>query len=165
MDRRGVVVFEIGLWIMRIILVILILAGVALQVRTYVNAKVNLDVAEPALLVHILGSSPVFLYRDAGWTSHRVVDAEKFRTAFPESLAGALGFKQRHAAARVTLTDASGKKSVLFLNQDYYDELAAQGSRFMGKNVVATEREWPVLIMDEGQESTGVLAVQVIQPA
>ncbi len=166
MDKKGVLVFEIGLWIMRVIMVIVIIMGVALMIRTYVDARVNLDVAEPALIMQVIGSSPAFLYMDASGTYHRIVSLERFVQSEPLlNLAFSYG-QRRHAAAKISLLEQDGSeiKSV-FLNPGYYDELSSQVALLKGISVVRQERQWPVMIAEKGRARQGILKVEVVQPA
>ncbi len=141
---------------MRIFLVIIIIAGVALQIRVFVNAKVDLDTTEPALLVQILGNSPEFL------EGQNMVSVERFRNA---NLDNVFEYKERHASAKLTLLDSANNKiSETYLNRNYYDELAAQVARFKGKTVVQLKRQWPVTLVDQDKISQGTLRVEVLQP-
>lgn len=155
MNKKGIVIFEIGMWVLRIIMVIVIIMGVALQIRTYIDARVNLDVAEPVLLTQILGTSPAFL------GGQRVVDIEHFKQADMSSM---LYFKQRHAAAKLTLHEQDGKQiAETFVNPKYYNELAPQLPILLGKTVVKQERQWPVRLIEKSKERQGLLRVEVLR--
>jgi hypothetical protein len=163
--KGAILVFEIGIWIMRIVMVIVIIMGVALMIRGYVNTKVDLYVAEPALIMQVVGSSPAFLYRDASGTLQRAVSAERFANS--EQLLNVMfSYRQRNAAAKITLLDQAGKEiSSVRLNPDYYNELSQQVQKLAGKNVVQQIREWPVLIIQKGKPVQGRMKVEVLQPA
>ncbi len=164
MNKRGILIFEIGIWLMRITMVIVIIMGVALQIRTYINAKVNLDVAEPALLVQVLGNSPALLYRDAGGSMQRAIAVEQFVKAGP-ALNDVLAYSQRHAAAKLTLMEQDRKEiKAVYVNEDYYKELSAQTKAWLRKTAVQQERQWPVMLIEQGKERPGVLRVEVLQP-
>lgn len=165
MDKKGVLIFEVAVWIMRIVLVILIIMGVALQIRTYIDARVNLYFAEPALIIQVIGNSPYYFYQDASGNYQRAISVERFETAGPLlNLAFSYG-QRRHAAANLTLMEKDGKaiKSIL-LNPKYYDELAMQKPLLAGKIVDITARQWPVEIIEKGIERRGILKVEVLQP-
>lgn len=165
MNKKGFLIFEIAIWIMRIILVIIIIAGISLQIRSYIDTRVNLYFAEPALIMQIIGNSPSFLYQDASGSYQRMISVERFETA--EQLLNAEFFyrQPRYAAAKVALIEKNGAeiKSIL-LNPDYYNELAAQIQLLSGKTVDVTEREWTVTLVQKGKERQGILRVEVLQP-
>jgi hypothetical protein len=169
MNKKGMLVFEIGMWIVRILMVIVILMGVALQVRTYINARLNLDVTEPALLAQVIGTSPVFLARGATGAPLPVIDVGRFERAEP-ALNGALQFAVPHAAAKLVLMELqpTGQRvtelKTIYLDKKYYDVLSAQTPAFLGRNVVARKHQWPVRIMHNGVVSQGLLSVEVLQP-
>jgi hypothetical protein len=179
MNKRGVLIFEIGVWLVRIVMVLVIIGGVALQIRTYINAKVNLDVAEPALLVQVLGTSTTFLYRDAAGTYQRAVSVERFKTA---DLASAFDYgEHRRAAAKLVLQEQDGKElKTIYLNEPYYKVLAAQKAGLLRQllegpwlfeevvarpiTVTGAERQWPVLLTENKKERAGILRIEVLQP-
>jgi hypothetical protein len=162
MNKRGVVIFEIGLWMVRILLVIIIVAFTALHIRTAIDAKVDLGVAEPALLVHVIGNSPAFFYQDVTGTQQRVIDVMRFKTT---QLDDAVSYKERHAAAKLMLFEADGKEiATIYLNQPYYRELGAQSGALQGKTVVKDERRWQVTLIEQGARRPGILNVEVVEP-
>jgi hypothetical protein len=165
MNKRGILVVEIGFWLMRIVMVMVIMMGVALAVRTYVNAKVDMNAAEPALLVQVLGTSPAFLARDSTGALERAISVERFKQS-QQTLAETFSYgTQRHAAAMLTLFDRDGKPiSSVQLNPDYYQELAAQLGPLGGKTVIQQVRQWPVVLVEKGSERPGILRVEVLQP-
>ncbi len=162
MNTRGVLIFEVGIWIVRIVMVMIILMGIALLIRTYVNAKVNMDLAEPALFMQILSTSPEFLVQDALSGSVRAIDVDRFKTA---NLDSRLAFRQRHAASKLILLEQDKKPIVtIYLNKPYYDELASQVPRLLGKTVIMQARDFPVTLVEQGKSRKGVLHVEVLQP-
>lgn len=133
------------------------LAGVTLQTRALANARVNMDVIEPALLAEVLHTHPAILH--PGTT---MVSLEKFRNAQPE-LNNALHFaKERHAAAKISIIDWQGIAPLaeLKLNPQQYDELAVLPPRAVTK----TTRQWPVIIIEQGKRRNGLVRVDVVQP-
>ncbi len=165
-DKKGaILVFEIGVWIMRIVMVIIILMGVALMIRGYVDTRVDLYVAEPALIMQVIGSSPAFLYMDASGTLQRAISAERFANS--EQLLNVMfSYRQNYAAAKITLLDQAGKPiSSVRLNPEYYNVLSQQAPALAGRNVVQQVREWPVLVMLKGKPVQGRLNVEVLQQA
>jgi len=165
MNKRGAtLVVEIGLWVVRLIMVVVIIMAVALQIRTYINARADMDIAEPALLVHVLGTSPAILQQDASGSVRRVVDIARFRQ--PGALDGQLVFAQRHMAAKLTLLekDAATAIAEAYADKEYYNELAAQVPALLDKSVIRLERQWPVLMHEPGKDRLGVLRVEVLQP-
>lgn len=162
-NKKGVLIFEIGIWVMRVIMVIIILGGVALQIRALVNARVNMDVVEPALLIEILGNSPAILLRDASGTYQHKIDVEKFRNAEQElNRAFEFAKKERHAAARIELIEWEGVEPLkeIKLNPELYDEIAFQPRKAVAK----TTRKWPVMLVENERERRGILRVEVVQP-
>jgi len=166
MNKRGLLMIEIGLWLMRIMLVIIILAGVALQIRTYINTKVNMNVAEPVLIAQVLGASPAIIQPDDSGSRLRTIHVERFAAAEPSLGAGFDYTAKRHAAAKLTLLENDYTKEIaaIYLNKDYYQELAPQVSKLLGKTLVREERRWPVLLVEKGIERQGILRVEVLQP-
>ncbi len=163
--KGAIVVFEIGIWIMRIVMVIVIIMGVALMIRGYVNTKVDLYVAEPALIMQVVGSSPAFLYRDASGTIQRAVSAERFANS-EQLLNMMFSYRKEYAAAKITLLDQAGNEiSSVRLNPHYYNRLSQQAPKLAGKAVVQQIREWPVLVIQKGKPLQGRLKVEVLQQA
>lgn len=163
MNKQGALIMEIGMWIVRIFLVVIIIVSVALQSRTYVNARVNLDVAEPTLLIQLLGTSPVFLYSDSTGTLHRAVSVDRFKKASSADVLAGLDFGRRYFAARIVLKERDGKEiKTLVLNDDYYNELMSEFGQWAGKTVVKQQREWPVRLIENDVERSGIIFVEVL---
>jgi hypothetical protein len=164
MNKKGTLIFEIAIWILRILMVIVIIMGVALQIRSYIDVKVNLYYSEPALIMQIVGNSPAFLYQDLSGNYARAVSVERFKLAEP-LLNAAFYYRQRHATAKVSITETDGTViKAIFLNPDYYDELYIQKSILGGKAVTGMSREWPVMLVEKDKMRKGMISVEVLQP-
>lgn len=164
MNKKGALPFEIGLWIMRIIMVIIIIAGIALQIRTYVNAKVDMEAVEPTLLAQVISTSPAILYSDDSGIKHNKISVEQFNQA-EGKINSELRFNKDYLAAKIMLQERDGKViKKIFLNKDFHDVLSAQVKSLLGKTVTSTIHKRPIIIIEKGKERKGILFVEVLQP-
>jgi hypothetical protein len=163
MSRKGFLVFEVSVWIVRILMTIIVIIGLALQIRASINARSNLDFVEPALLLQVLASSPEVLYSDSAGNIGRMIDLQRFEKA---NLDDSLHFEERHFAAMLAIVpEKKSKTRMIYVNRQYFDELAAQEKAFFGRNVAKAVQQWPVRFIDNGIPGQGILYVEVLQPA
>jgi hypothetical protein len=165
MNKKGVIIFEIGLWIVRICMVIMIIIGVILQIRAYVNSRVDLGVAEPAIIAQILSSMPAVMQKDTTGNYVRAISVDTFKKT-PE-MGDYFDFgRQRHAAAKIVIAELNNKEiAESFVNKKYYEELEPQAKALWGRSAVSQLQKWPVMLVENNIARQGIIWIQVVEPA
>lgn len=163
-NKKAALPIEIGVWMVRIILIIMVIAGVGLQSRARINAQVNIDVVESDVISSILSDVSAFLYRDSTGTTHSIIDVQRFEQLTSPALTSLISFPTKHVTAKITVMNYDGSQErVRYYDKDYYDFLFGKSAVFLGRGVSRTTRQWPVVLVDNGKRTRGVLRIEVLQ--
>ena len=129
MDKKGIITFEMMMWIPRIIFLVAVMFAVVILVSSFVTEKVDVQELEANTFANrVLYSPNTISYRDedTGRVYPGIIDLSKFKTDAEDKLSKSIyyGNNNRKIAAKITLKNLdNSEENLVFYNDAFYKEM------------------------------------------